>query len=74
MMDDLRGIQLLVALLLLVGGPGGAAWIATKISLNGARDDIRDMKQELHKTSEIVIRLEAWHHDHSRRIENLEKR
>lgn len=44
MVDNLSGVQVLVALLVLIAGPGGAAFVAVKVGLNGARQDIRDTK------------------------------
>lgn len=41
---NLTGAQAVLAILALVAGPGGAAWVAVRVSLNGARQDIRDIK------------------------------
>lgn len=43
-MGELSGAQALIGLLVLIAGPGGAAWVAVRVSLNGARQDIRDIK------------------------------
>lgn len=73
-MGQLTGVQAVVALLAMVAGPGGAAWIAVKVSLNGARQDIRDIKASVGSLNEkqsatavSVARLEE-------RVGNLEDR
>lgn len=78
-MSNLTEAQAVLALLLLIAGPGGAAWVAVRLGLNGARQDIRDIKNSagrmedrLGKTSEGVARLEERTGDHERRIARLE--
>jgi hypothetical protein len=70
--SDLSTTQALVALLLLVAGPGGAAWVAVKVSLNGARQDIRDIKSTTGRMERTVERLDERSQDHERRIRDLE--
>lgn len=64
-MAELSGIQVLVGLAVMIAGPGGAAWVAVRVSLNGARQDIRDIKTSVGQlaekqgtTSVAVARLE----------------
>lgn len=71
---DLTGAQALIAVAVLIAGPGGAAWVAVRVSLNGARGDIRDIKTTVHgladkqtQTSIDVARLDE-------RVSNLEDR
>lgn len=40
----MSNLQIVVGLAVLVLGPGGAAWVAVRVGLNGARQDIRDTK------------------------------
>lgn len=68
-----------LGLLALILGPAGSAWVAVKIGLNGARQDITDIKAtaermetKVSQTSEAVARLEERHEDHGRRIGRLE--
>lgn len=49
---EITGAQAVIALLALVAGPGGAAWVAVRVSLNGARQDIRDIKTSVHGLAE----------------------
>lgn len=42
---NFQGWQLALATMVLVLGPGGAAAVAVKLSLNGARKDIADIKR-----------------------------
>lgn len=76
---ELTGAQALVAVVVLLAGPGGAAWVAVKVGLNGARQDIRDTKatcdrvdKTLNETARTVARLEERSEDHGRRILRLE--
>lgn len=73
-MEQLSGVQALVAVVILIAGPSGAAWVAVKASLNGARQDIRDIKASVggltdrqSATDVSVARLEV-------RVGNLEDR
>lgn len=72
-------MQIVISIAALVLGPAGSAWVAVKVGLNGARQDIRDIKssagrmeERLGKTSEGVARLEERTEDHGRRIARLE--
>lgn len=78
-MNGLSDMQVLLGLVLLVAGPGGAAWIAVKVSLNGTRDDVKEIRQTVQRTeskvsvlSETTARLEERTDDHGRRIGRLE--
>lgn len=78
-MTELSGAQALIAVLVLLAGPGGAAWVAVRLGLNGARQDIRDtkdtvqrMSSKLSTTAETVVRLEERTEDHGRRISRIE--
>lgn len=78
-MSELTGAQVVLGLLVLVLGPGGAAWVATKVSLNGARQDIREIKGttgrmegKVNATAETVARLEERTTNHEQRITRLE--
>lgn len=78
-MGDMTDAQFILALLGLIAGPGGAAWVAVRVGLNGARQDIRDIKKavqladgklddhgrELSETRQRV-------NDHDRRLDRLE--
>lgn len=46
-MEQMSGVQALVAVVVLIAGPSGAAWVAVKASLNGARQDIKDIKSSV---------------------------
>lgn len=54
-------------LLVLVLGPGGAAWAAVKVSLNGARKDISDTKT-------TCERMDAKLGAHGERLARVETR
>jgi hypothetical protein len=79
---ELSGIQwvlAVVALFALVFGPSGAAAVAVKAVLNGAREDIRKtaatcdrMDAKLTVTAEVVARLDERTDNHERRISRLE--
>lgn len=79
---ELTGVQwvlAVVALFALVFGPSGAAAIAVKSALNGARADIRKtaatcerMETKLNATATTVAVLEERSGDHERRINRLE--
>lgn len=76
---ELSGVQALVALGVLIVGPGGAAAVAVKVSLNGARKEISKtaatverVEATLNATSVTVARLDERSEDHERRIDRLE--
>ena len=51
-MEQISSAWLAIGLVALVGGPSGAAWIGTKVALNGIKNTIDriDKRQELHET------------------------
>ena len=76
---ELTGTQALIAVAVLIAGPGGAAWVAVRVGLNGARQDIRDIKassgrleRDMNTTARTVERLDERSSDHERRIAWLE--
>lgn len=78
-MNGLSDMQMVLGLVLLIAGPGGAAWVAVKVGLNGARQDISDtkatvgrMENKVNGNSETLARVEQRTHDHERRIGRLE--
>lgn len=46
-MDDIKTIWIVIVMLILVLGPGGAAWVGTKVAVNGLRDNFRDFRKEV---------------------------
>ena len=63
----------------MVLGPSGVAWATIKVTLNGARQDIRDIKgmserteARVNRSAETLARLEERSEDHDRRIGKLE--
>ena len=63
----------------MVLGPSGVAWATIKVTLNGARQDIRDIKGasermevRVNAGSEMLARLEERTEDHGRRLGKLE--
>jgi len=56
MMDELHP---LIQLAVLVLGPTGAVWVSVKASLNGMREDVRELKHDMKDVRERVARLEA---------------
>lgn len=62
-MNDLHPVLAVIGLIL---GPGGAAWVAVRVALNGTREDVRElrvdvrnMKEDIQDVRERVARLEA---------------
>lgn len=49
----------MIQLAALVLGPTGAVWVSVKASLNGMRDDVRELKHDMKDVRERVARLEA---------------
>ena len=71
--------QFILALLGMIAGPGGAAWVAVKVSLNGARQDIRDIKAavqeadgKLESQGRHIAEVRQRVTDHDRRLARLE--
>ena len=59
----------LLTLVAMVAGPGGAAWVAVKSSVNGLRDDVREIKADVKCIHTSVTRIEV---EHGERIAKLE--
>jgi len=62
-MNDIHPVLAVISLIL---GPGGAAWAAVRVALNGTREDVRElradvrkMKEDIKDVSERVARLEV---------------
>ena len=62
-LNDLHPVLAIAGLIL---GPGGAAWAAVRVALNGTREDVRElradvraMKADVQDVRERVARLEA---------------
>lgn len=66
-LTNVQWVLAVVALLALIFGPSGAAAVAVKAALNGARSDIRE-------TKETCQRMDAKIGQHSERVARLEER
>lgn len=54
-MDAPPIVQLLGILL----GPAGAVWVSVRLSLNGTRNDVREIKRHMEKFTDKVGKLET---------------
>lgn len=45
--ESLSGVQVVIAILLLVFGPGGATFVGLRLGLNGLRNDVREIKTDV---------------------------
>lgn len=71
---ELTGSQALVALLAMIAGPGGAAWVAVRVSLNGARQDIKDIKSSVGSLNDKQSRMDVELGRLDERVGHLEDR
>lgn len=46
-MDQLNALWIIVGIAVLVAGPGGATWMVNRVSMNGIREDVQEIKDDL---------------------------
>lgn len=61
-------IEVWIALLIMVFGPAGAAWVGVKVALNGLKSKVNDLSGAVEKLNQTILcyehrisRLEAKH-------------